>query len=326
MLSDEAINNTIRGADVEQKVTDCLQDWAHAGSDAVQEMMRLQKLQDDSSREQFVISLIGNLAWAATVFFPPAAAATPFMTASRGVHLPPKQYFDKSGTPAIAKIVSVLGAAVGSNTLGQLLDAKSLDWPAVGDHLGELVPEIRKNLKDAADSWIALDLRSHMTMMFSLQTHPDYNKSNDDEYRNWYSTFGAGDELRKTVWERFVFPVSTGLEYGQGEQGLKKFLIRKLTDVKIKYELQYSNYMKRMSWEYVEYASSHRNPYTLKTYEEWVRRYPAFNFVVRLEGLPQDFMEAQDERLRDLQLRLWCQGCNASIPKDGDRIKVPGVK
>ena len=77
MLSEDAINHTVLGRDVENDVHSCLQDWAAAGSRAVQEMMEQQRHDDDSSRAQFIISLIGNLAWAATVFFPPTAAAIP---------------------------------------------------------------------------------------------------------------------------------------------------------------------------------------------------------------------------------------------------------
>src|SRR5882672_8543394 len=96
------------------------------------------------AREQFVISLIGNLAWAATVFFSPAAVAAGAAAAGAAV----------AGPTALTKIFSVLGAAVGSNTIGQLLQpGKSLDWSAVGNHLGELVPEMGKNLSTVADAW-----------------------------------------------------------------------------------------------------------------------------------------------------------------------------
>jgi hypothetical protein len=70
MVTDDAAYHTILGKDVEQKVTDCLQKWQAACSNAVKEMMEQQKQDDDPSRAQFVISLIGNLAWASTVFFP----------------------------------------------------------------------------------------------------------------------------------------------------------------------------------------------------------------------------------------------------------------
>jgi hypothetical protein len=326
MLSNEAINNTIRGFDVEQKVADCLQDWANAGSDAVKEMMRRQQLQDDTSREQFVISLIGNLAWAATVFFPPAAASVvPVMLSKAGKHLPLSGY-GKSGPTALTKIVSVLGAAVGSNTIGQLIQpARSLDWSAVGDHLGELVPEMRKNLSEVADAWIASDLRNHMIAMFSINTHPDINRSNDDEFKKWYTTYGAGLELRKTVWERFVFPVPYGLEFAHGQEGMKQFLIRKLTDVKVKYEFQYKNYTIKSSRSYMDYMSHWHDVLNPPTYEQWLRRHP-FEFVVRLEGLPEEFMKAQDQRLRNFESQLAARRAGGLIPGVGDRITIPGAK
>ena len=111
MLSEDGINHTVLGRHVENIVNDCLQDWQAAGSRAVQEMMAQQVRDDDLSRAQFIISLIGNLAWAATVFFPPAASATLIESRSlaRGVFLPPVQTFaTSSSASALTKVVSVL--------------------------------------------------------------------------------------------------------------------------------------------------------------------------------------------------------------------------
>src|SRR4051794_9649786 len=99
MLSEDGINHTVLGRHVENIVNDCLQDWQAAGSRAVQEMMAQQVRDDDSSRAQFIISLIGNLAWAATVFFPPAASAILIESVlARGVFLPPVQTFATSSS------------------------------------------------------------------------------------------------------------------------------------------------------------------------------------------------------------------------------------
>jgi hypothetical protein len=317
MLSEKAINGTILGSEVENKVNDCLQDWAAAGSNAVREMMDRQKQADDSSKEQFIVSLIGNLAWAATVFFPPAAAAIPTLSISRGVYLPIKQIYDTTTSPsALTKVVSVLGAAVGSNTLGQLAQPnKSLDWSFVGDYLGTLVPLIAENLSTVADKWISSELTNHMIAMFSINTHPDINRSNDNDFKAWYHSYAAGRELRKTVWERFVFPVS-GLEFEYGQEGMKKFLIRKLTDVKNKFDFQYKAYMLAASQSYIDYGSHFHS--SRMTFEEWLRAHASFSFTVRIEGLPEQFLEAQDKRLRQMQFMLSCLDC-------GEKIRVPGA-
>src|SRR5262249_25625576 len=147
----DSIRETIKGKDIEQKVTDCLQDWEAACSNAVKEMMEQQKSGDDSSRKQFVISLIGNLAWAATVFFPPAAGVAATV----------------SSASTLTKVVSVVGATVGSNTIGQLMQPNpSVDWSAVGDHLSGLVPKIAVNLASVANDWKEKELTFVMYAAF----------------------------------------------------------------------------------------------------------------------------------------------------------------
>ena len=81
-----------------------------------------------------------------------------------------------------------------------------------------------------------------MIAMFSIKTYPDLNHNNDKEFKDWYDSYEGGRELRKTVWEKFVFP-AFGLEFEYGQQGMKKFLVRKLTDLKHQYDFQYKNYM-----------------------------------------------------------------------------------
>ena len=291
---------------------------AAAGSNAVREMMDRQKQADDSSKEQFIVSLIGNLAWAATEYsfrqqpppFPPFLFRAVYICQSN------KYMTRRRRLLSLTKVVSVLGAAVGSNTLGQLAQPnKSLDWSFVGDYLGTLVLLIAENLSTVADKWISSELTNHMIAMFSINTHPDINRSNDNDFKAWYRTYAAGRELRKTVWERFVFPVS-GLEFEYGQEGMKKFLIRKLTDVKNKFDFQYKAYMLAASQSYIDYGSHFHS--SRMTFEEWLRAHAPFSFTVRIEGLPEQFLEAQDKRLRQLQFMLSCRDC-------GKKIRVPGA-
>ena len=79
-ISDAAINALPLGKDVYDDLTYCLQEWQTAGSDAV---MALPDPEAPNSQLDWVISLVGNLAWAATVFFPPAFAIAETATVVR---------------------------------------------------------------------------------------------------------------------------------------------------------------------------------------------------------------------------------------------------
>jgi hypothetical protein len=327
MLSDEGVKDAITGTDVEQKVTDCLQDWSAAGGKAVTEMMEKQREAQnaDAAKAQFIISLIGNLAWASTVFFPPAAA----VVVTKDFFGPNSwsgliNTLESPGPSAATKIVSVLGAAVGSNTIGQLSQpAASLDWPAVGDYLDSLVPLIAENLASVAQDWTDGYLANHMIAMFGIRKKPDISHSNDKEFKEWVKSYEGGGELRKTVWEKFVFPVD-GLTFNLGRRGLKEFLIRKLTDMKTKYDVQYKAYMIHTTQGYVGYMSRFGNSFNRMTFEEWkTRRSTSFHFVARVEGLPDAFLKAQDQRLRETEFRI-ASGSTMSGSRD-ERIPVPGA-
>ena len=71
-IRDAAINALPLGKDVYDDLTYCMQEWQNAGFEAVQ---GLAEPEEEGSTADWVITLIGNLAWAATVFFPPAFEA-----------------------------------------------------------------------------------------------------------------------------------------------------------------------------------------------------------------------------------------------------------
>lgn len=327
MLSDQAIKQAILGKDIEQKVTDCLQDWAGACSDAVKEMMEKQRLQQDAeaAKAQFVISLIGNLAWAATVFFPPAAAvAVTKDFFGPGGYSGLTKIMESPGPSGVTKIVSVLGAAVGSGTINQLISPTgSLDWTAIGHHLGELVPKIGDKLATVANEWKDSYLINHMIATFSLRTKPNINRSNDEDFKDWCNGYEGGRELRKAAWEKFVFPVD-GLSFALGQEGLKNFLLGKLTNLKTRYDTQLKRHEIWMFQRYMGYVNSFPNPLSMMTFEEWrKRRGQPFHFVADIDGLPPEFLKAQDSRLRETEFRIAAH----SLPTDEgeERIPVPGA-
>jgi hypothetical protein len=323
VISDEGVKDAITGTEVEQKVTDCLQDWSAAGGKAVQEMMEKQRQQDaadaaEAARVQFVISLIGNLAWAATVFFPPTTALVFAQTFSEiegvATHTTPLKEFSAS---AATKIVSVLGATVGSGTIAQFTQANgSFDWIAVQDHLDELAPQIAKSLARVAQQWTDGYLANHMVKTFSTRKNLRTDHNDDRDFKEWVRSYEGGLELRRTVWEKFVFPVP-GLEFDRKELGLKKFLVGKLTTLKTNYDRQYKDYVDQRTyayWAYFQqtggYTGSHMS------FWDWNRmRGNLFHFVASLDGLPAEFLKAQDQRLRDMEFRLASGDTHNRIPK-----------
>jgi hypothetical protein len=261
-------------------------------------MAKQQKLEDDAkaARDQFIICLIGNLAWAATVFFPPAITLgyTADLFAA-GKYVAPHAY-EIQGASAATKIVSVLGATTGSGSFNYFYSpaTSSLDWATIGHVLAEVEPIFRDELVKASIEWKDKQLVNHMIAMFSLATKPNPNRSNDEDFIDWCNN-RAGDELRKTVWEKFVFPIDQ-LPYRAGKEGLKVFLLAKLTDLKTKYDIQFGQWKRfrdqamqgsRVRWE-----------------TGYVPNIPPFHFNVRLDGLPPAFLKGQDARLRQLEFQI----------------------
>jgi hypothetical protein len=322
VISDEAVKDAITGTEVEQKVKDCLQDWSAASSKAVQEMMEKQRQQDaseaaEAARAQFVISLVGNLAWAATVFFPPATALVFAHTFSEiegvATHTTPLKEFSAS---AATKIVSVLGATVGSGTIAQFSHANgSLDWIAVEKHLDELVPQLRKSLKSVAQNWTDGYLANHMVKMFGTRKNTRTDRSDDKEFKEWVRSYEGAEEFRRTVWEKFVFPVS-GVEFDLEVAGLQNFLVGKLTDLKANYDRQYKDYVQRRTnsyWAYFQETGGYTG--THMDFRTWnMVRGNLFHFVASLDGLPAEFLKAQDQRLRDMEFRLASDDTHKRIP------------
>jgi hypothetical protein len=329
MSVDAAINEAILGKDVEQKVTDCLQDWSAAASDAVKQLMEKQRQEQDAevARAQFILSLIGNLAWAATVFFPPAAAVAVTKDFMTPVGYLAVRTMESPGPSAATKIVSVLGATVGSNTVGRLLGpTESIDWSAIDDHLNELVPKISESLAQTATEWKKSYLAERLFAVFNEKNSRSYNmldlREAAQKFRQWCDSYEGGRELRRAVWEKFVFPVD-GLSFERGKHGLKNFLFEKLATLKTKYDNSYKAFQIQCSQQYMAYMlndGNMSNPFAKLTFEEWKwRRGPTFHFVARVEGLPEEFLKAQEIRLRNMELR------RATGNVDDERIPVPGA-
>ena len=68
---DAAIKNLPLGQDVYGDITNCFQDWRAATCDAI---FSAPEPTDENANTEWWIAILGNMAWAATVMFPPAFA------------------------------------------------------------------------------------------------------------------------------------------------------------------------------------------------------------------------------------------------------------
>jgi|SRR5689334_4136956 hypothetical protein len=70
-ITASAINSLPLGKDVYGDITNCFQDWRAAACDAI---FSAPEPTDETANTQWWIAILGNMAWAATVMFPPAFA------------------------------------------------------------------------------------------------------------------------------------------------------------------------------------------------------------------------------------------------------------
>jgi hypothetical protein len=123
IVSDAVLRTITLGKDVFDDITYCLQAWQNAGASAVS---FLADPTDPDATLDWVISLLGNLLWAATVFFDPAmivvevaAAEVLEVGVSRiGERLKVPQTI--ASASVATRVASLLGATVGSGAIGQL--------------------------------------------------------------------------------------------------------------------------------------------------------------------------------------------------------------
>jgi hypothetical protein len=152
-IRDAAINALPLGKDVYDDLTYCMQEWQNAGFEAVQ---GLAEPEEEGSTADWVITLIGNLAWAATVFFPPAFEAGlawklmkgPALAAAEFTH-PFAQRIVFPSASAATKAVSMLGATLAADVVGRLRRLAGNMRSPIGkafltDYLGNQVPDLLK--------------------------------------------------------------------------------------------------------------------------------------------------------------------------------------
>ena len=246
-ISDKAIKDLPLGKDVEKAIMDCIQDWEGAIEWSID---HLPDPPVGFSWLDWGIGLAGNMLWAVTVFFPPAfAIAAPMEVARGGVLVAGTGKLVYASASTATKAASVLGAAIGSSgtQIGGLLRALDgeLNSPEgkkfMHDFLMRQIGEMYNKFVEDADDWAQKDLLNHLIAGWSLKTKPNRTLDNDDSFREFFNSAVGSSELRRYVWEKFVFPVPD-LAFDKQKEGLEDFLLVKLQEMADDYAAQWKEY------------------------------------------------------------------------------------
>jgi hypothetical protein len=196
-ISDAAINALPIGKDVYDDLTYCTSQWQEAAYKAV---LGLPDPQESDSKVNWLISLVGNLAWAATVFFPPAAAVAVGTTVAEKVTY--------AGASAATKATSMIGATLAAGVVAELgkLDG-DLGSPEgkrfLNRYLSSQVPTVLKEYAAEADSWVKTGLSSLPPLaMVDVATTGPATKNRCRVHRMVQQRPRRGDKTPKCV-ERF---------------------------------------------------------------------------------------------------------------------------
>jgi hypothetical protein len=289
-ISTATINALPIGKDVYDDLTFCFQEWTSAGSEAC---LALPDPEDPDSRAYWYISVIGNLAWAATVFFSPPtlviAGVTKLVVASANV---------------ATKATSMMGAGLAAGLVPELAKLgpnlnSTLGKQFLADYLEVQVPGLLNTYADLVKSWVHLELRNHLVAQYTIRFHPDPSEANDAEFINFYNSVDGGRERRRTVWNDFVFPsYETPFDKGQqaGRAGLKHYLLRQLNDAVADHDRQWKAYVKNYL---IPYQQKRLNFVLAPVL-------PPFNPVLHLKGVPPVVQHQQRQNERNLRFMLSC--------------------
>jgi hypothetical protein len=221
-------------AQVEDKIVYCFSQWLEAGKSAV---LGVPEPAVGDSVLDWTVSLLGNLAWAATVFFDaPMIAGVAIVGASRAT-----------------KVTSMLGAAVGSGVvgklrhLGEVADGK-LNSPAgkriLHEILGSQVPGLQKVFVEESTEWSRTDLPDRLIAECQTQGVLTENADNNQQllafYQNRRPVFD--NMVRKIIWENYVFP-NPELTFDRGQAGLEDMLSDELQDMVEDFDDQWRDYV-----------------------------------------------------------------------------------
>jgi hypothetical protein len=251
-------------------INEGLLQWSIAAEGAVEEAS---DPDDADSIVYWLISLAGNLLWAATVFFPPAGIAAAASTAT--------------------KAASLLGATLGSDTARKALqnpsntaDAKSFLRDAIatkGDQLNKMF------VASAAD-WIANNLAKYVTNELRTLAHLTPETGShlvDEDAEKFMASVQEDAKLQEYTLENFIFPGGF-VKGSELRASLRKWMVVELNRALVEYKRQYRDWQAQAR----SCAGSHMHyPLSREDYarfeEDWKRQNP-FSPHIRFHGVPAD--------------------------------------
>lgn len=327
-VSDAAINSAKLGNDVNHDIYNFLQDWQHAGAAAVQGLHP----DDKSSGYTWAICLIGNLAWAATVFLAPEFAVAEAVIATKlgagaktvteaGIAVNIALRSSPTNASPATKAVSLLGAALGTDVVGKLgsLESNSLAAKLVGDlrrlggdltsadgkdfledYLGSQIPRLREVYVAGADAWVKSDLLDHMLAQYASRSRPNPNEDIDAGFSTFCGSAVGADVRQRYVWEKYVFcdPRTPYYDKPDGKGGKAPGGMIGLKRL-IRQHLESA--LKDFNQQWKKYQSDARNyaqwtgeaRFYLAAREMYMRNHP-FNPVLKYSGVP-DKLQIQQQ-------------------------------
>jgi hypothetical protein len=200
---------------VEQFIIDGLQDWAAAARDAIDSAS--DPVEEESAIYWF-LGLAGNMLWAATVFFPPAAAV--------------------GAITLEVKAASLLGAAIGSGSI-QKLYSMPVNKPSGKQFLKAQIAENQDQLRDlyvrGGDAFVKDSL--YFYLLGLLDSEP--GEATDEKL------FSGGvrlkTKLRNYTISRFLFP-SSGIDPNNLYTSLSKAMTKQVEGALGEFNKQYEQY------------------------------------------------------------------------------------
>jgi hypothetical protein len=319
MLSPAAFSGVV-GKDVFVDITYCLQEWQEAGKSAI---TYLPDPKDDHSWGDWVISLIGNLAWAATVFFPAEGllvdAMLPTTSIRGGIKVTQyiKTKLPSASASAATKAFSLGGAILGANTVGAIrgVTKNGMTSPdgkqVLHEFLGGQVPNLQKAFAEVADNWTQTDLLNHLVAMWSIRARPTPGRNYDAEFISYCNSVVGAQERRKTVWEQLVFRNVLGLDYDNGQVGLEHYLAGQLKPMLQDFDRQWGVYSSRAISEGDPLPESSDMDFVgrgvnFDNVKAWMDQHP-FEPKFQFKDVPFNVSAIQENNRRNLAKRLKAQ-------------------
>ncbi len=243
------------GEEVEQFLEDFTQDWQSAAEYAT---ANANDPQDDDSNLYWGIAFAGNLLWALTACFPPAGTVKVLEISWRRA----------------TQVVSIFGAAAGSNVLGQFGAVSTGHWSLAGMkiELSKKFSRLRGPMKEVyvqgAKEWVEKSLLGHALEKAGIRPE-DASVTRDSATIAVLGT-AQRNERRLFTWTNYIFP--NNVAYSENSVGRSAILGDYMRD-------QIDSALNDFNRQWAAYQNA--NIYAAKG------RRPAFRPTLHFSGVPE---------------------------------------